>query len=172
MRRLRVLRGWKRFGTAFVLVAVGASFALMLGGGAGATDPNFGVGVSKGCVGVTAVGDPIRCVGFIQNQDRKSNTYSLVQLKDQRPATNPTSTLIIMQHSPEFATNVPNTVGLIFFAAHDGGGNVTCSPGQGVNDPPNTPSPSAGTAANPWVGATSCSLPAPSKPPPRLGWWS
>src|SRR5262245_24629454 len=152
----------KRLGVFLGLVGGSVSLVLVLSlfvGSTAAQPINFGLGVAKGCQTVTAVGDPIKCAGFIQNQDRVSNTYTLLRLGDRKPPPpNTTDTLILMAHSPEFPPDTPS-VGLIFFDAANGGGSVTCSPGDTTN-----PGPDSGTVANPWTGATSCTLPGDGLP--------
>src|ERR1044071_1793481 len=157
LRLLGIDEGGIGLAASLSLVGLTASLVLVFGllvGGPAAQNVNFGLGVAKGCQTVTAVGGPIKCAGFIQNQDRQSNTYTLLRLGDPTPPPpNHTDTLILMQDSPEFTPDVPS-VGLIFFSAANGGGAVTCSPGDTTS-----PGPDSGTPVNPWTGATSCTLP-------------
>jgi len=63
---------------AAMLVALTISPGIAL-----AADENHGIGVNKGCIGATRVGDPYRCsYGVTNNQDEANDTLTITSLVD------------------------------------------------------------------------------------------
>ncbi len=75
------MRSLKRLGVMFaaaMLVALTVSPGIAL-----AADENHGIGLNKGCIGATKVGDPYRCsYGVTNNQDEANDTLTITSLVD------------------------------------------------------------------------------------------
>ena len=71
----------RRLGVTFaaaMLVALTVSPGIAL-----AADENHGIGLNKGCIGATKVGDPYRCsYGVTNNQDEADDTLTITSLVD------------------------------------------------------------------------------------------
>jgi len=115
---------------AFAVLALSFVFV----GSAAAQDAEHGIGFSKGCASPTAIGEPYTCSYTIRNNsDDAGDTLTVSSVVD-HVFTTPTAT----------SGNIIHDGAIVLVSA---AGSATCTGGTG-----------SGTAANPWLNSTSCTL--------------
>jgi Cu/Zn superoxide dismutase len=101
--------------------------------------PQYGIGFTKGCVSPTLVGAPYQCGYTIQNTiDTAGDTLTISNMSD------------IVHAAAGDVASPANYFALLHFDVL--AGSPVCIGGTGT-----------GTVADPWIGVTSCSMPAGSK---------
>jgi hypothetical protein len=101
--------------------------------------PQYGIGFTKGCVSPTLVGAAYRCSFTIQNTfDTVGDTLTITNMSD------------VVHAAAGDVASPGNYFALLHFDVL--AGSPICTGGTGT-----------GTIADPWIGVTSCSLPAGSK---------
>jgi hypothetical protein len=106
---------------------------------ASAAVPQYGIGFTKGCVSPTLIGAPYQCSYTIQNTiDTVFDTLTITNMSD------------VVHAAAGDAASPANFFALLHFDVL--AGSPVCTGGTGT-----------GTIADPWIGVTSCSLPAGSK---------
>src|SRR5690348_11550879 len=125
-----------RFAVWRALLGVCAVAALLTFGvvGASAQGQFHGIAFTKGCANSTAIGSPYSCA------------YQILNVVDQGQDTLMVSGVVDVVHSAGGDVNSGNILGALQLVFS--GPTVICVGGSG-----------AGTAASPYVGATSCTLP-------------
>jgi hypothetical protein len=124
--------------SAFALVS-GVWVAVLTSAATAAAVPQYGIGFTKGCVSPTLVGAPYQCSYTIQNTfDTVGDTLTITNMSD------------VVHAAAGDVASPANYFALLHFDIL--AGSPVCTGGTGT-----------GTIANPWIGVTSCSMPAGSK---------
>src|SRR3954452_24823919 len=121
----------------FLVMAVAVLAVAGMGGGAAlAADTQHGISLTKGCVSPTQIGQPYTCTYSVRNTiDDAQDTLTINSLVD----------VVHAQGGDVSSGNVLSSLQLVAAA-----GTPTCT-GPTISG--------NGTAATPWTGATSCTLP-------------
>ncbi|MDP9334422.1 MAG: Ig-like domain-containing protein [Actinomycetota bacterium] len=135
-RQTRTRRRRRRAASA-VVVLIGAAVAISAGA---VGDVEHGIAFTKGCTSPINVGDQYRC------------TYTAQNILDEAHDTLTIDSLVDVVHAAGGDVNSGELLGVV--KLDNGGTAATCS-GVGITG--------TGTVADPWTGATECTLPFGSK---------